>query len=162
MVHAQKGPITPIEISRELQRRLCRVCQVATVIDARLMWRVVQGVNGGSRACHRKKAVGEPYEGKPHVWFDVAGDGNRDRVEALRHSQRKRRETGLSCLSLGRHSLTLQPDAAIAAMKGWRVGGHRSGWGRHVTWPTARLSSPALDGCLSLEQLVTRGNLTNE
>ena len=23
-----------------------------------------------SRACHWKKAVGEPYEGKPHVRFD--------------------------------------------------------------------------------------------
>ena len=25
----------------------------------------------------RKKVVGEPYEGKPHVRFEVAGDGNR-------------------------------------------------------------------------------------
>jgi hypothetical protein len=39
----------------------------------------------------RKKVVGEPYEGKPHVRFEVAGDGNRDMVEVLRHSQRKRR-----------------------------------------------------------------------
>ena len=28
----------------------------------------------------RKKVVGEPYEGKPHVRFEVAGDGNRDMV----------------------------------------------------------------------------------
>ena len=27
---------------------------------------------------HRKKVVGEPYEGKPHVRFEVAGDGNQD------------------------------------------------------------------------------------
>ncbi len=25
-----------------------------------------------------KKVVGEPYEGKPHVLFEVAGDGNQD------------------------------------------------------------------------------------
>ena len=30
----------------------------------------------------RKKVVGEPYEGKPHVRFEVAGDGNRDMVAA--------------------------------------------------------------------------------
>jgi len=28
----------------------------------------------------RKKVVGEPYEGKPHVRFEVAGDGNQDMV----------------------------------------------------------------------------------
>jgi hypothetical protein len=27
----------------------------------------------------RKKVVGEPDEGKPHVRFDVAGDGNQTR-----------------------------------------------------------------------------------
>ena len=42
----------------------------------------------------RKKVVGEPYEGKPHVRFEVAGDGNRDMVEVLRHSRRKRRVNG--------------------------------------------------------------------
>ena len=35
----------------------------------------------------RKKVVGEPYEGKPHVRFEVAGNGNQDMVVALRHSQ---------------------------------------------------------------------------
>ena len=30
--------------------------------------------------CDRKKVVGEPYEGKPHVRFEVAGDGNQDMV----------------------------------------------------------------------------------
>ena len=28
----------------------------------------------------RKKVVGEPYEGKPHVRFDVAGNGNQDAI----------------------------------------------------------------------------------
>jgi hypothetical protein len=35
-----------------------------------------------------KKVVGEPYEGKPHVRFEVAGDGDQDKVELVRHSQR--------------------------------------------------------------------------
>jgi hypothetical protein len=35
-----------------------------------------------NRECHWRKAVGEPYEGKPHVRFEVAGDGNQDRVKA--------------------------------------------------------------------------------
>ena len=30
--------------------------------------------------CDRKKVVGEPYEGKPHVRFEVSGDGNQDTV----------------------------------------------------------------------------------
>ena len=38
---------------------------------------------------HRKKVVGEPDEGKPHVRFDVAGDENQDRVIVLRHSQKQ-------------------------------------------------------------------------
>ena len=39
---------------------------------------------------HKKKVVGKPYEGKPHVRFEVAGDGNQDMVRLVRHSQRKR------------------------------------------------------------------------
>ena len=35
-----------------------------------------------SRARHWKKAAGEPYEGKPHARFEVAGDGNQDKVKA--------------------------------------------------------------------------------
>jgi len=42
-----------------------------------------------SLECPRQKVVGEPDEGKPHVRFDVAGDGNQDRVMALRHSRKK-------------------------------------------------------------------------
>ena len=40
----------------------------------------------------RKKVVGKPYEGEPHVRFEVAGNGNPDMVMVLRHSQGKRRE----------------------------------------------------------------------
>jgi len=58
------------------------VCQAETVPNAGLMWQVKQGVKYGNRARHRKKVVGEPYEGKPHVRFEVAGDGNQDRVKA--------------------------------------------------------------------------------
>jgi len=78
--------------------------QAGTVLDAGLKWQAIQGISGGNRACYRKKTVGEPYEGKlqtsnsnvlyvygkktvgepyegkPHVRFEVAGDGNRDRV----------------------------------------------------------------------------------
>jgi hypothetical protein len=55
----------------------------------------------------KKKVVGEPDEGKPHVRFDVAGNGNQDMVKVLRHSQKKWRATGLPYLSSRRHSLTL-------------------------------------------------------
>ena len=45
-----------------------------------LTWQVVveQAVQDLERL--KKKAVGEPCEGKPHVRFEVAGDGNRDKV----------------------------------------------------------------------------------
>ena len=36
-----------------------------------------------SLECRRKKVVGEPDEGKPHVRFDVAGDENQDRVMVI-------------------------------------------------------------------------------
>ena len=58
----------------------------------------------------KEKVVGEPDEGKPHVRFDVAGNGNQDMVKVLRHSQKKWRATGLPHLSPRRHSLTLPPD----------------------------------------------------
>jgi len=38
-------------------------------------------VRCGERASHRKKAIGEPDEGKPHVRFEVAGDGNLDMAQ---------------------------------------------------------------------------------
>jgi hypothetical protein len=65
---------------------------------------------GPNLECRRKKIVGEPDEGEPHVRFDVAGDGNQDMVKVPRHSQKKWRETGLPHLSPRRHSLTLPAD----------------------------------------------------
>ncbi len=63
-MHARRGPTTPKDKSRELQREL---------------YRAAKRSNLESR---RKKVVGEPYEGKPHVRFEVAGDGNQDMVRA--------------------------------------------------------------------------------
>ena len=60
--------------------------------------------------CRRQKVVGKPYEGKPHVRFEVAGDGNQDRVGLVRHSQRKRGATDRLNLRLRRHPLTLPAD----------------------------------------------------
>jgi hypothetical protein len=45
-----------------------------------LMWQVVMEQAVQDLECLKKEAVGEAYEGKPHVRFEVAGDGNRDRV----------------------------------------------------------------------------------
>ena len=42
----------------------------------------------------KKKVVGEPDEEKPHVRFDVAGDGNQDMVKVTRHSQKKMERNG--------------------------------------------------------------------
>jgi hypothetical protein len=39
-----------------------------------------QGYAGQDLESRRRKVVGEPYEGKPHVRFEVAGDGNQDMV----------------------------------------------------------------------------------
>ncbi len=44
----------------------------------------------GGLESHKKKVVGKPYEGKPHVRFEVAGDENQDMVRLVRYSQRKR------------------------------------------------------------------------
>jgi hypothetical protein len=43
-------------------------------------WRssISQDDAGHDLACRKPKAVGEPYEGQPHVRFDVAGGGNQD------------------------------------------------------------------------------------
>jgi hypothetical protein len=42
------------------------------------MWSGVKGEKVRLLECFRKKVVGEPYEGKPHVRFEAAGDGNQD------------------------------------------------------------------------------------
>ena len=51
--------------------------------------------------CRKPKAVGEPYEGKPHVRFEVAGGRNQE-------------------CSPRRHSLTLPADALERAAHAWR------------------------------------------
>jgi len=59
--------------------------QAGKVKDTGLMWKATRYRNWNC-ACPWKKVVGEPYEGKPHVRFEVAGDGNRDKawvIEAL-------------------------------------------------------------------------------
>ena len=61
-VHAER-PTTPQDKSRELQRKLYLAAKRKSSLE-----------------CRRKKVVGEPYEGKPHVRFEVAGDGNQDMV----------------------------------------------------------------------------------
>jgi hypothetical protein len=47
--------------------------------DTGLKWQA-KSVSEWRGACSRRKVVGEPYEGKPHVRFDVAGDENQDMV----------------------------------------------------------------------------------
>ena len=63
-----------------------------------MAWRasIGQEYAGHDLECRKVKAVGEPYEGKPHVRVDVAGGGNQD-------------------LGPRRHSLTLRADAQQAA-----------------------------------------------
>jgi len=75
----------------------------------------------------RKKVVGEPYEGKPHVQFEVAGNGNQDMVVVLRHSQEETESNELLHLSLRRHSLTLQADPPSALICGAGFGQFFSG-----------------------------------
>jgi len=43
------------------------------------MWQVMESQNGQCLESSRKKVVGEPDEGKPHVRFEVAGNGNQAR-----------------------------------------------------------------------------------
>ena len=42
----------------------------------------MQSQDNGCLEYSRKKVVREPDEGKPHVRFEVAGNGNQDRVQA--------------------------------------------------------------------------------
>src|SRR3990170_1449664 len=42
----------------------------------------MQSRDNGCLEYSRKKVVGEPDEGKPHVRFEVAGNGNQDMVQA--------------------------------------------------------------------------------
>ena len=44
------------------------------------MWQVMENRNGRQLESSEKKVVGEPDEGKPHVRFDVAGNGNQEKL----------------------------------------------------------------------------------
>jgi len=65
-----------------------------------MTWQAIQSRDNGCLESRKKKVVGEPDEGKPHVRFEVAGDENQDRVLVLRHSQKKWRAIGCrTCVS---------------------------------------------------------------
>jgi len=86
-----KGQPHPLKTHEKVNAILCRKSQAGKGKDTGLMWKAYKRYRNWNCACSRKKVVGEPYEGKPHVRFEVAGDGNQDMVVALRHSQE---ETG--------------------------------------------------------------------
>ena len=52
--------------------------QKAENLLASWMWPGNKGEEVRPLERSKLKVVGEPYEGKPHVRFEVAGDGNRD------------------------------------------------------------------------------------
>jgi len=83
---------------------------------------VVKGLLNQGLERPRKKVVGKPYEGEPHVRFEVAGNGDQDTVKLLRHSQRKRGATDRPYLTLRRHSLTLP----LRRMRALACGNHSS------------------------------------
>src|SRR3972149_10285908 len=97
-------------------------------------------------------------EGKPHVRFEVAGDGNQETAMALRHPQKKWGVTSCFPLRLRRHPLTLPPEQVRgfartfgeAAPTPQRACGAGGGFG--VWWlclphcPEAPTVSPALAG----------------
>ena len=108
-MHAERPITSSIDKTRELQRRLYLRAKREVAF-----WSDVAGYqnrDGQSLESSKKKVVGEPDEGKPHVRFDVAGDGNQDMVMVLRHSQKKWRATGCFHLRLRRHPLTLPADS---------------------------------------------------
>ena len=76
--HTGYGTTTPKDKSRQLQRKLCLSAKGWRAVQPDLMWQVLMGRAVQGPECLRKKVVGEPYEGKPHVRFEVAGDGNQD------------------------------------------------------------------------------------
>ena len=78
-VHAER-PTPPLENSREGQCNTMPESQAGKGKDTGLMWKAYKRHRNWNCACPRKKVVGEPYEGKPHVRFEVAGDGNQDMV----------------------------------------------------------------------------------
>jgi len=78
-VHAVK-PISPQDKSRELQRKLYlrakrQICSDLTCCGKLLKVGIVDVLNTPRRRLSESSAT---REGKPHVRFDVAGDGNQD------------------------------------------------------------------------------------
>lgn len=99
-VHGQTKPTTPIPDNlQELQRRLYLSAKKVTKVDPDRMWLITLGLLFRTLECLGKKAVGKPYEGKPHVRFDVAGTGN-----------------GSSVIMIPRQSSTLPADRAVEAV----------------------------------------------
>lgn len=99
-------------------------------------WPTVVGRNGpGSSSLERfkLKVVGKPYEGEPHVRFEVAGDGNQDMDELLRHSQRKQGATDRLGLRPRRHSLTL-PGFGLCRSRNRFRGSKEAPWGSWDKW----------------------------
>jgi len=83
-VHAER-PTTPIDKSRELQRKLFLAAKRSRNRLFHALYDRIFRPDQKEDALQdlesrRKKVVGEPYEGKPHVRFEVAGDGNQDMV----------------------------------------------------------------------------------
>jgi hypothetical protein len=76
-VHAERL-ITPQDKSRGLQRKLCLRAKSKKSPWSDLMWQVMENWGGQELESSKKKVVGEPDEGKPHVRFDVAGNGNQE------------------------------------------------------------------------------------
>ena len=85
-VHAHKGQQHPIEKSRQLQRGLylaakrCKKRRFHALYDrmsrSDVLWRTYLGQAAQGLESRGKKVVGKPYEGEPHVRFEVAGVGN--------------------------------------------------------------------------------------
>ena len=94
-MHARKSQQHPREKSRDLQRRLYLAAERSWdgTVRSDILWQTFCFVGGAVVALHAAgaKVVGKPYEGKPHVRFEVAGGGDQD-------------------FGLRRHSLTLPAD----------------------------------------------------
>ena len=76
MVHARKGQPHQKSNSRQRPRRLCLGAKSRRFIGSGRMESVVKDLLNQGLERARKKVVGKPYEGEPHVRFDVAGDGD--------------------------------------------------------------------------------------
>ena len=116
MVHARKGQPHRKLNSRQLPCRLYLNAKRRRFFGSGRMESVWKDLLNQRLERVRTKVVGKPYEGEPHVRFEVAGNGDQDKVGLVRHSQRKREATDRPHLNLRRHSLTLplRPIRALA------------------------------------------------